>query len=88
MPNVFRFSALGSRIPNIAKQPTQTQEVDKHIISDGSGFETMNASQYKDLSKSAGLSGHVQEKISKLKVDDKKAIKDKKKKNKKITFVL
>jgi hypothetical protein len=88
MPTVYRFGSLGKRTTNIDRQPVQTESVDMHIVSDGSGFKTMDAGEFKQLSKDSKLSSHLQDKITKLKVDDKKALKEKKKKNKRITFVL
>ena len=85
---VYRFGSLGSSVPKMKEQPKETEDIDKHLVNDGTGFHTMTAHDFKDLSKEAKLSGHVQDKIGKLKVDEKKIARDKRKKNKPITFTL
>lgn len=85
---VYRFGALGNSIPKLKDQPKETENVDKHLVNDGSQFHTMTAHDYKDLSQVAKLSGAVQDKIGKLKVDEKKLAREKRKKNKPITFTL
>ena len=85
---VYRFGCLGSSVPRLKDQPKQTEDVDKHLVNDGSGFHTMTAHDFKDLTKEAKLSSSVQDKIGKLKVDEKKIAREKRKKNKPITFTL
>jgi hypothetical protein len=86
---VYRFGSLGSRIPKMENQPKETEKIDKHLVHTGAGnFGNMDAGEFKSFSKDAKLSNHLQEKIGKLKADDKDVIKEKKKKNKPITFVL